>query len=60
MSRTIRIQTTGFELDAFEHRRHLKCFSRAGVATAAKRAYNRRARRFGRQELLAELFEMEV
>lgn len=53
MSKTFRIAAeSGFELDAFEHRRDLRCFRGAGVARKAKRAFNRRARRAARLDII--------
>jgi len=56
MSKTFRISAdSGFEVDAFEHRRDLRCFRGAGVARKAKRAFNRRARRAARFDILCGL-----
>ena len=59
MSNTVRrIAKSGFEVDAFESREYLKCFSRPGVARAAKRAANRRERQLAVREMLLDLAEL--
>jgi hypothetical protein len=42
---------TADETDAFEHRNHLVCFTRAGVAKRTKIRANRHERREARQNL---------